>query len=250
MGYDIPGYQLRERLTRFNDKSELSFDELNSVYAEINAEKSAHVNSWKKGIVGVHDAYRVQGIAEHGADEIVHTIRIEEEVAFSDWINRNLSDDADLKRHLPVGSDSGDLYKKVQDGLILCKLINLAQPDTIDERAINKKSLNTYTKLENLTLSLMSAQAIGCNVVNIDADDISKGKPHLVLGIIWQIIRVGLFSQINLEHVPGMFRLLKEGETLDELRRLSPEQILLRWVNYHLANVSSFLWWLFYGPLL
>jgi len=239
VGYDIPGYQLRERLTRFNDKSELTFDELNNLYAEINAEKSAHVNSWKKGIVGVHDAYRVQGIAEHGADEIVHTIRIEEEVAFSNWINRNLSDDPDLKRHLPVDTDSGDLYKKVQDGLILCKLINLAQPDTIDERAINKKSLNTYTKLENLTLSLMSAQAIGCNIVNIDADDISKGKPHLILGMIWQIIRVGLFSQINLEHVPGMFRLLKEGETLDELRRLSPEQILLRWVNYHLANSTT-----------
>ena len=41
------------------------------------------------------------------------------------------------------------------------KLINLAVPETIDERAINKKNLNTYTKLENLTLSLMSAQAIG-----------------------------------------------------------------------------------------
>lgn len=143
-----------------------------------------------------------------------------------------------MKRLLPVEQDNGELYKKVQDGLIICKLINIAQPDTIDERAINKKNLNTYSKLENLVLALTSCSAIGCNVVNIDADDISKGKPHLVLGIIWQIIRVGLFSQINLEQVPGMFRLLNEGETLDELRRLSPEQILIRWVNYHLANVG------------
>lgn len=73
---------------------------------------------------------------------------------------------------------------------ICSKLINLAVPDTIDERAINKKHLNTYTKLENLTLALMSAQAIGCNIVNIDGDDLSKGKPHLVLGLLWQIIRV------------------------------------------------------------
>ncbi len=77
------------------------------------------------------------------------------------------------------------------------KLINLAVPDTIDERAINKKNLNTYTKLENLTLALMSAQAIGVNIVNIDADDLSKGKPHLVLGLLWQIIRVeGGFSYL------------------------------------------------------
>lgn len=44
--------------------------------------------------------------------------------------------------------------------IIFSKLINLAVPGTIDERAINKKSLNTYTKLENLTLALMSAQVI------------------------------------------------------------------------------------------
>lgn len=214
-------------------------EDLNVLYGEISAEQPGHVNSLRKGSVGANDVYyRVAGMAGHGADEIVHTIRIEEEVAFSNWINRNLKNDPDLKGLLPVDSDNGDLYKKVQDGLILCKLINLAQPNTIDERAINKKNLNKYSKLENLTLSLMSAQAIGCNIVNIDADDIIKGKPHLVLGMIWQIIRVGLFSHINLEHVPGMFRLLKEGETLDGLRRLTPEQILLRWANHHLANVS------------
>jgi plastin-3 len=38
--------------------------------------------------------------------------------------------------------------------------------------------------------------------------------------------------------VPGLFRLLKEGETLDDLRKLSPEQILIRWVNYHLERAG------------
>uniref|UniRef100_A0AC34FGL2 Fimbrin n=1 Tax=Panagrolaimus sp. ES5 TaxID=591445 RepID=A0AC34FGL2_9BILA len=280
IGFDVPGYQLRELLTRFGDSDKITFAQLNEIYSSLSEEKSAHVNQWKKGIVRVNDAYQVQGIAEHGADEIVHTIRIAEEIAFSSWINDKLGGDSDLKRLLPVEQENGDLYKKVQDGLIICKLINIAQPDTIDERAINKKNLNTYSKLENLVLALTngliickliniaqpdtiderainkknlntysklenlvlaltSCSAIGCNLVNIDADDISKGKPHLVLGIIWQIIRVGLFSQINLEQVPGMFRLLNEGETLDELRRLSPEQILIRWVNYHLANSST-----------
>jgi plastin-3 len=239
IGFDVPGYQLRELLSRFGDSDKITFAQLNEIYSNLLEQKSAHTNQWKKGIVRVNDAYQVQGIAEHGADEIVHTIRIAEEIAFSSWINDKLGADPDLKRLLPVEQDNGDLYKKVQDGLIICKLINIAQPDTIDERAINKKNLNTYTKLENLVLALTSCTAIGCNLVNIDADDISKGKPHLVLGIIWQIIRVGLFSQINLEQVPGMFRLLNEGETLDELRRLSPEQILIRWVNYHLANSNT-----------
>ena len=69
-------------------------------------------------------------------------------------------------------------------------MINHSCPDTIDERAVNKKPNTVYAKHENLTLALNSAQAIGCNVVNIDAHDLIQGKQHLVLGLLWQIIRV------------------------------------------------------------
>ena len=31
-----------------------------------------------------------------------------------------------------------DMYQKMDDGILLCKMINLAAPDTIDERVINK----------------------------------------------------------------------------------------------------------------
>ena len=30
------------------------------------------------------------------------------------------------------------MYQKMDDGILLCKMINLAAPDTIDERVINK----------------------------------------------------------------------------------------------------------------
>lgn len=36
------------------------------------------------------------------------------------------------------------------------------------------------------------------------------GKPHLVLGLLWQIIRIGLFNQITLEHCPGLTELLND----------------------------------------
>lgn len=36
------------------------------------------------------------------------------------------------------------------------------------------------------------------------------GKPHLVLGLVWQIIRIGLFNQITLEHCPGLTALLND----------------------------------------
>lgn len=117
-------------------------------------------------------------------------------------------------------------------------MINHSCPDTIDERAINKKNLTLYTRLENLTLALTSAQSIGCNVVNIDAHNLEKGTPHLVLGLVWQIIRIGLFNQITLEHCPGLTSLLTDEEKIEDLMKLSPEAILLRWVNYHLEKAG------------
>lgn len=77
----------------------------------------------------------------------------------------------------------------------MCKLINWAVPGTVDERAINKKKLNVYNIHENQTLVLNSAMAIGCNIVNIGAEDLIEGKPHLVLGLLWQVIRVRHFNK-------------------------------------------------------
>jgi plastin-3 len=41
--------------------------------------------------------------------------------------------------------------------------------------------------------------------------------------------------------VPGLINLLREGEDISELMKLSPEQLLLRWVNYQLEKVSCHL---------
>ncbi|CAF1244299.1 unnamed protein product, partial [Didymodactylos carnosus] len=43
---------------------------------------------------------------------------------------------------------------------------------------------------------------------------------------------------INLIQVPGLLQLLRDGETVEDLLKLSPEELLLRWVNYHLKRSS------------
>lgn len=52
-------------------------------------------------------------------------------------------------------------------------------------------------------MALNSASAIGCRVVNVDAHDLKAGKPHLVLGLLWQVIKVGLFADIELSKNEG-----------------------------------------------
>ena len=51
-------------------------------------------------------------------------------------------------------------------------------------------------------------------------------------------LQIGLLSDINLANHPGLINLLEDGETPEDLKKLSPEQILIRWVNYHLRNAG------------
>lgn len=103
---------------------------------------------------------------------------------------------------------------------IFSKLINHSVPETIDERVLNKGKISTFQATENCNVVINSAKAIGCSVVNIGASDIKEGKEYLVMGLLWQIIKIGLFAKIDLIHHPELFRLLEEGETLDDLLKV------------------------------
>jgi len=102
-----------------------------------------------------------------------------------------------------------------------------------------KDGLTQFQAYENLNLAINSAKAIGCSIVNIGAEDIWAEKEHLVLGMIWQVIRIGLMAEINLKDHPELYRLLEPGEDLKSFLNLPPEKILLRWVNHHLKNAGS-----------
>jgi len=47
-----------------------------------------------------------------------------------------------MKFFLPIEEEGMDLVKKVSDGWLLAKFINLIVKDTIDERALNKAKNN------------------------------------------------------------------------------------------------------------
>ncbi|KNE96511.1 fimbrin [Puccinia striiformis f. sp. tritici PST-78] len=189
------------------------------------------------GIPGKKNRVIVQG----SNSNIQHGILPDELSAFTSHINSSLAGDSDIGDRLPLPTTTFQIFDEARDGLILCKLINDCVPDTIDERVLNKpsaktnhKPINNFQMTENNNIVISSAKAIGCSVVNVGASDIIDGREHLILGLIWQIIRRGLLSKIDIKLHPELYRLLDEGETLDEFLRLPPDQILLRWFNYHL----------------
>ncbi|XP_050758344.1 plastin-1 isoform X2 [Gymnogyps californianus] len=208
-------------------------------YKIIQELKSKDVSkSFRKSINKKQGITAIGGTSAISSEGTQHSYSEEEKVAFVNWINKALQDDPDCKHLLPMNPSDASLFKSLADGILLCKMINFSQPDTIDERAINKKKLTPFTVSENLNLALNSASAIGCTVVNIGSQDLQEGKPHLVLGLLWQIIKVGLFADIEISRNEALIALLNEGEELDQLMKLSPEELLLRWVNYHLANAG------------
>ncbi|KAL6524264.1 Fimbrin-2 [Orobanche gracilis] len=169
---------------------------------------------------------------------LLHTISESEKASYVAHINNYLVKDEFLKKYLPIDPATNDLFEIAKDGVLICKLINVAVPGTIDERAINTKMiLNPWERNENHTLCLNSAKAIGCTVVNVGTQDFIEGRfRHLVLGVISQIIKIQLLADLNLRKTPQLVELVDDNKDVEELMSLPPEKILLRWMNFQLRK--------------
>ncbi|KFQ70312.1 Plastin-3, partial [Phaethon lepturus] len=235
----LPGYKVREIIQKLmidsdkNKDGKISFEEFVYIFQEVKSSDIA--KTFRKAINRKEGICAIGGTSELSSEGTQHSYSEEEKYAFVNWINKALENDPDCRHVIPMNPNTDDLFKAVGDGIVLCKMINLSVPDTIDERAINKKKLTPFIIQENLNLALNSASAIGCHVVNIGAEDLREGKPHLVLGLLWQIIKIGLFADIELSTLAA---LLRDGENLEDLMKLSPEELLLRWANFHLENAG------------
>jgi len=234
IGQECSDAELKKQIAEVDlDKNgTVEFNEFLSIIKNlIKGKNSAFGQSITKTSKGVQKIVTASGGA--------HSFSEEEKISFVEHINDRLKDNPLCKGRIPINADNNDIFTKVGDGVILCCLINDAVPDTIDVRVINtKEKMTTFMAIENLNLAINSAKAIGCSVVNVGAGDIQKGTEHLVLGLIWQIVRIGLLAAITLANHPELFRLLEPGEEIGDLLKLSPEQILLRWFNYHLKQAN------------
>jgi plastin-1 len=225
-----------------NKSGTIEFNEFLDIVLAIKAGKGgslkfAKVYSKQKELVQVQGTVGVHSFAE------------EEMAAFSEHLNQCLGQDKDLKHLMPLESKGMDLCKKVKDGLLIAKFVNVAIPETIDERALNKvvgkdgkvRELTLFQINENQNLGIAAAKSIGVVTTNVGAAEMVAGEkhPHLVLGMVWQLVKIQLLNSISLKNHPELIRLLEEGEELADLMKLTPEQLLLRWFNYHLKAAGS-----------
>lgn len=220
-----------------NNSGTIEFDEFMTI---LHAAKTGTVSSDHQFL---HFAEKSKQLIQVKGHTGVHSFAQEEMSAFASHINQVLGGDVELKYLLPINPNGTELCEKVRDGVLLCKFINIAVPDTIDERALNKvkdKPLSLFQINENQNVCISAAKSIGVTTTNIGAAELIDGPnyPHLVLGLVWQLVKLQLLNAINLKNHPELVRLLEDGEELSDLLRLPPEQLLLRWFNYHLKNAN------------
>ncbi|KAM9982291.1 hypothetical protein ACTFIZ_006809 [Dictyostelium cf. discoideum] len=240
-GEKVTGVEVRDMIKEVDTdgNGSIDFKEFLQVMQKARQHSANASPAFATAVKKVGAVNTIGGYSGSTASGVQHSYSDEEKVAYIDWINNCLAKDVDLKSRLPIPEDGDKFFAACNDGLLLCKLINDAVPDTIDERVLNKKNLNAFRINENQVLCINSAKAIGCNVVNIGAGDLVEGRAHLIMGLTWQIIKIGLFARINLTNHPELYRLLHDGETIEDLLKLPVEEILLRWFNYHLAAAGS-----------
>ena len=127
----------------------------------------------------------------------------------------------------------------MKNGLLLCKLVIASLPNSIDPRAINMEddlSTNYSKQIDNLSLMVNAARCKGANMGNVDINELNIGNKFAILNCVWQIIRIGFFNQVNIYHHPEIIHLKRFHESIEDLKELSVSDIVLRYVNFHLAN--------------
>ena len=105
-------------------------------------------------------------------------------------------------------------------------------------------------------MALNSATSIGCSIKGINANQFLEKKTEPILTTIFEILKVfflfiffhikiffflknNLLSKVNLKDCPGLIKVKKENEEISDLIAIPPEDLLLRWFNFHLKNANS-----------
>ncbi|GCC30518.1 hypothetical protein chiPu_0008969 [Chiloscyllium punctatum] len=218
--FSLPGFRIREIIENLmiegdkNKDRKISFEEFVSIVQDL---KNSHVaKTFRLAINRREGICAIGGTSLQSSEGTQHSYSEEEKYAFVNWINKALESDPDCNSMLPMDPNTDALFKAVDNGIVLCKMINLSVPDTIDERTINKKKLTAFT--------------IQCVNFSNNPDYSTVCDPmHFIKTSI-------LLASVELRQ--ALVALLRDGESLEDLMKLSPEELLLRWANYHLENAG------------
>ena len=111
-----------------------------------------------------------------------------EERTFRFWINSLGLEDVYID----------DLFGEMNDGLLLCKIINKINDKAIDWKKIDKAPKNDFGKnINNNTAIDACKKSLGLKMIGIGGVDITKGDKKAILATMWQLVRLDYLKLIG-----------------------------------------------------
>jgi len=150
----------------------------------------------------------------------------EEEVhAFSNSINNNLEGDETVAERIPICSEH-HLFYGMSDGLILIRLAQKLDADSIFEGAVNKNDKNGQMdifKVEaNINLALNALKG-KIKMTGINAAGFLELRPTTILSVLTQTCKLLAIKDIDLKHCNEIWRLKEGDEEVADVLKLKPE---------------------------
>ncbi|KAH3767569.1 hypothetical protein Pelo_556 [Pelomyxa schiedti] len=203
-------------------------EKLFSKFIQRDQERKTHSNSFISEFLFLH---------ERSASKLA-TRLISEEERYIDLVNCFLKNDPELTKYLPVCMVHADVATALADGVLVLKLLNSLFPSCLLEKSICKKPISKQDVSDNYNLATTTALYLGFSINPIQSC-LFNGDVPITVRQIAEIIKVGLLSKISLSSTPQLAVLIERTETLSHLAVLNAEQLLLRWVNYHLKRQGT-----------
>eukprot|EP01090_Pellita_catalonica_P020799 TRINITY_DN759_c0_g1_i3.p1 TRINITY_DN759_c0_g1~~TRINITY_DN759_c0_g1_i3.p1 ORF type:complete len:864 (+),score=193.10 TRINITY_DN759_c0_g1_i3:343-2592(+) len=179
----------------------------------------------------------------------VHYYSSEEVQSVMEHVNFKLkkwNQDATTEWQIPLldPTNPDSLFESVNDGVLLCALLNTVSHGIIPKDSIKhpakSENLNVMQKTENLNLALRAAEKIGCKeLVNIGANDLLEGKSHIVLGFLSRIVKVDLLLSVKKHYAKTFADDQNSGTDEQKLDSEGAHEILIAWMNFHLSKFHS-----------
>ncbi|TPX68939.1 hypothetical protein SpCBS45565_g02778 [Spizellomyces sp. 'palustris'] len=180
---------------------------------------------------GQEDADIPASPATHG----IHSWSDSETSAYISWINALLPPtDLDLAHLLPL-TDAETFFDACRTGVLLAKLLDKTMPGSIPMERIHRKPRTEIHMRENCGLVLDACRKVGVKTLNIGPADVMAGVPHLCLALVWQIIKVGLMSKIQVDDASAPTGQPK-SKAGTPTQAIPQDRVLLQWINRELKR--------------
>ncbi|KAM0677012.1 fimbrin [Binucleata daphniae] len=137
--------------------------------------------------------------------------------------------------------DQQNIFSELKNGIILAYFLYHVKQSCINIKKLvpsdkMKSKKDIYESTANLTLVLQAVKKLGIRIINIGPEDILYENKSLVLGLLWQLVRYSVSKNTTPIKKPELMNLLNENESIEDFCARTPEELCLRWINFHLAN--------------